>query len=134
MKAGGGDKGAIASIRARLEKVARARNVEFQLVLAEFAIERFLYRLASSEYSSEFVLKGAMLLRLWIGENRRATWDLDLLKLHRTNVDDLERIVREVCAMDGEDGLLFALDTVRGEVIRAAQEEGGVRIRLEARR
>lgn len=35
-----------ASIRARLTNVSRKEGVEFQRILSDFAIERFLYRLA----------------------------------------------------------------------------------------
>jgi predicted nucleotidyltransferase component of viral defense system len=68
-----------ASVRARLKELARGRGTEFQLVLSEFAIERLLYRLGASDHADRFVLKGATLLKLWAGETRRATWDLDLL-------------------------------------------------------
>ncbi|MQA92821.1 MAG: hypothetical protein GEU90_21795 [Gemmatimonas sp.] len=63
-----------ASVRARLENLARQRKAEFQLVLGEFATERFLYRLGVSRHAEHFVLKGAMLFRLWSADQRRATW------------------------------------------------------------
>jgi hypothetical protein len=78
-----------ASVRARLLDVARRRNVEFQLVLSEFAIERLLYRLGVSPRSGEFVLKGAMLFKLWPDVQRRATWDLDLLGRGANGVADV---------------------------------------------
>ncbi len=40
-----------ASVRARLHNVAKARNVELQLVLSEFAVERLLYRLGVSSHA-----------------------------------------------------------------------------------
>lgn len=122
-----------ASLRARLENVARATGRELQLVLSDWAIERLLYRLGASTHASGFVLKGAMLLRLWTGEKGRATWDLDLLGHHRGTVTELEEVVRHICSVVVDDGIVFDPGTIRGEVIRAAQEEAGVRIRLEAR-
>ena len=68
-----------ASVRARLLELARRRGAEFQLVLSEFAIERLLYRLGVSSHAERFVLKGAMLFKLWSDDFHRATWDLDLL-------------------------------------------------------
>ena len=53
-----------ASVRARLLRLARERGEDFQLVLTRYANERLLYRLASSEHGSRFVLKGAALFTL----------------------------------------------------------------------
>ena len=54
-----------ASVRARLTQRASKRKENVQLVLTHYAIERLLYRLSLSDYSSQFVLKGAMLVKLW---------------------------------------------------------------------
>lgn len=53
------------SVRARLAIIASDRQAEFQTVLAQFAAERFLYRLSISSHADRFVLKGATLLTLW---------------------------------------------------------------------
>jgi predicted nucleotidyltransferase component of viral defense system len=121
-----------ASISARLANVGRATGREFQLILSDWAIERFLYRLGQSEHRSDFVLKGAMLLRIWTGDKGRATWDLDLLGRRRGSVAELEEVARQICAVVANDGIFFDPSSVRGEIIRAAQEEAGVRIRFEA--
>lgn len=115
-----------ASVRARLDNVAKARNVEFQLVLAEFAVERLLYRLGVSSHANEFVLKGAMLFRLWTDQRRRATWDLDLLGRGGSTVGSVVATVQNLCSIPAEDGIRFDADSIRGEVIRGADEEAGV--------
>ena len=68
-----------ASIRARLLSLAQAPARTTREFLADFAIERFLYRLGSSPYRDRFVLKGATLFTLWTGKPHRPTKDLDLL-------------------------------------------------------
>ena len=50
-----------ASIRARLLQVAKQKNQTFDLVLTRYALERLLFRLATSAHADRFVLKGAML-------------------------------------------------------------------------
>jgi len=122
-----------ASVRARLTQLARRRGVELQLVLSEFAIERVLYRLGISEHADRFVLKGATLLRLWSGDDRRATWDLDLLGRGASGVEDVIAVVRELCAVPGDDGIAFVTDSIEGEEIREPDEYAGVRVRLDAR-
>lgn len=122
-----------ASVRARLLELSRRRGVEFQLVLSEFAIERLLYRLGVSPYAERFVLKGAMLFKLWSDRRQRATWDLDLLGRGASAVSEVMAVIRELCAIRADDGIAFDLDSITGEEIRAADEYAGVRVRLEAR-
>lgn len=121
-----------ASVRARLLDLARARHIEFQLLLSEFAIERLLYRLGISNYSDRFVLKGAMLFKLWPGGLHRASWDLDLLGRGVNGVADVTAAIKEIAGIDAEDGLVFDAASATGEEIRAADEYAGVRVKLVA--
>jgi len=51
-----------ASVRARLQNIARERNQPFQLLLTRYVLERLLYRLSNTSHRDRFVLKGAMLM------------------------------------------------------------------------
>lgn len=124
---------AAASARARLHTLARERKMELQLVLAEFAVERLLYRLGVSRHADSYVLKGAMLFKLWSNERDRATWDLDLLGRGADGVADVVAVVHDLCSIAVDDGIFFDVASIRGEEIRAADEYAGVRVRLEAR-
>jgi predicted nucleotidyltransferase component of viral defense system len=122
-----------ASVRARLGQLARRRGVELQLVLSEFAIERLLYRLGVSAHADRFVLKGATLFKLWSGDARRATWDLDLLGRGASGVADVVAVVHDLCGISAADGIEFAADSIAGEEIREPDEYAGARVRLDAR-
>lgn len=121
-----------ASVRARLLAIARRRGVEFQLVLSEFAIERLLYRLGISPHADRFVLKGAMLFKLWSDGRHRATWDLDLLGRGASTVADVVAVIRDLCSIGVDDGIAFDADSIAAEEIRAGDEYAGVRVRLAA--
>ena len=54
-----------ASVRQRLQDLAKERNEDFSFILTRFVAERLLYRLSNSAYSKDFILKGAMLFLLW---------------------------------------------------------------------
>ena len=69
-----------ASVAARLLIRARETGDDHQILLTSYCLERFLYRLGVSDVRDRFVLKGAMLLRLWSDQPYRATRDLDLLR------------------------------------------------------
>lgn len=51
-----------ALIRAKLTNIARAEKIDFDFLLLRYFQERFLYRLAISEFSDRFILKGGLLL------------------------------------------------------------------------
>ena len=122
-----------ASIRQRLLNYAQAQGEDFNLVLTRYGIERLLYRLEQSDVADRFILKGAMLFILWSNEPHRTTKDLDLLCRGDNSIAELERVFRELCTLEVQaDGLDFAADTVKGELIKADREYPGVRIRLTA--
>lgn len=54
-----------ASVRQRLLNLAKASGRPFSEILQHYALERWLYRLSRSENVDHFVLKGALLLRVW---------------------------------------------------------------------
>jgi predicted nucleotidyltransferase component of viral defense system len=129
----GGPSNVAASVRQRLLNRARAGGEDFQALLTRYVIERFLYRLGRSPHRERFVVKGAVLFVLWEGDLHRMTRDLDLLGFGPSAVADVERAVREVVAVEVEDdGVRFAPETVRGDLIREDQEYEGVRVTAEA--
>jgi predicted nucleotidyltransferase component of viral defense system len=122
------------SVQVRLVRHAKEIGVDPQLVLTRYAMERFLYRLSRSPYAEQFVLKGALLLLVWLGEALRPTRDADLLGFGDLNDDALARMFRDVCSIDVEpDGLSFLADTVKVEPIREEDAYGGRRVTAQAR-
>jgi predicted nucleotidyltransferase component of viral defense system len=68
-----------ASVRQRLLNLARERGEDFQQLLVSYALERLLYRLAQSRHCDRFILKGALLFRMWFDLAQRPTRDADFL-------------------------------------------------------
>lgn len=96
-------------------------------LLALYALEGFLARLATSPESDRLVLKGGVLLAAF--DARRPTRDVDLQASHlRSDVESVLTLVRGIAAIDVEDGLYFPPDGVRGEVIREVELYAGVRV------
>jgi predicted nucleotidyltransferase component of viral defense system len=129
-----GAEGLPVSVQVRLVRHARNIGMDPNLVLARFAIERFLYRLSRSAYADRFVLKGALLMLVWLGETIRATRDADLLGTGELSAPSIAGILREVCATPVEpDGLEFRPETIRVDMIRQENVYGGTRGTLGAR-
>lgn len=124
-------KNVAASVHARLQHRARETGKPFQQLLQYYAMERFLYRLSQSPHRSRFVLKGALMLYVWDAPLARATKDVDFLGRLDNSLDNLARVVREVCTTEVEpDGMLFDPDTVKAERIKEDADYQGVRIRF----
>lgn len=123
-----------ASVRARLLHLARTRGEDFQLLLTRYVNERLLYRLAASDYATQFVVKGATLFTAWTGNAHRATRDIDLLGFGSSAEDDLLRIFASVLATSvPDDGVRFDAASLSIGAIREGQEYGGHRIEMIAR-
>lgn len=123
-----------ASIRERLRNLARPDGSDFNLLLAAFATERFLYRLSQSKHAELFVLKGARLFALWSHKPHRSTRDLDLLGFGDPSAKALGKVIRDICRMQViPDGLNFDEQSIHAEEIRVEHEYNGQRIRLVAR-
>lgn len=123
-----------ASVAARLLHRARDTGDDYQTLLTSYCLERFLYRLGASHVRDRFVLKGAMLLRLWSDQPYRATRDLDLLRRGDGSFeairDDLRMIANTSVQADAVD---FDGDRIGIEVVRAEDEYAGTRATLPAR-
>lgn len=123
-----------ASIRQRLLNHAREQSQDFHQVLVNYGLERLLYRLAQSGYQQQFVLKGALLFRLWFNLTQRPTRDADFLGFGDAEPEHCVKVFREIAAIDlyGQDGLVFDVDSVRAEEIRKEAGYPGVRITMNA--
>jgi len=123
-----------ASVMARLLNRAKQSGADYPTLLEGFCFERFLYRLGASNIRSRFVLKGAMLLRLWSDQPYRATRDLDLLRRGDGAFEAIREDIRTICATSVDpDGVVFDGDVVEIESIRAEDEYAGARTTLPAR-
>ncbi len=122
---------ASASVHQRLLNLARKTARPFDEVLQYFAMERFLYRLSQTEHVDSFVLKGALLFRIWDTPDSRATRDIDFLAYLDNSPDNLAAFIRDVCAVDSvDDGLEFDSKTVEAQRIKEDADYEGVRIRF----
>ncbi|MBI5709002.1 MAG: nucleotidyl transferase AbiEii/AbiGii toxin family protein [Candidatus Eisenbacteria bacterium] len=122
------------SVQVRLARHARTIGVDPNLVLTRYAVERFLYRLSRSAHAERFVLKGALLMLVWLGETLRPTSDADLLGIGELSEESLARVLRDVAAQEVEpDAVDFIGDSVRVEPIRVEDDYGGWRATIQAR-
>ena len=122
-----------ASVHQRLLNLSRERKEDFNLILTRYTVERLLYRLIRSTYAEKFILKGAMLMAVWMGQSHRPTRDLDLLGSGDASSEYLKQVFQQVCQAQVEnDGLIFEHESIDIIEIREGQEYPGQRVKLTA--
>jgi len=122
-----------ASIRAKLMNVARSEKIDFDALLLRYFQERFLYRLAISEFSDRFVLKGGLLLICLKMPRSRPTKDIDFLAEQvKNDPAELERIFRNIVDLPCDDGVKFVPLSITSERIKEDTDYEGVRLKINA--
>lgn len=107
-----------ASVRQRLLNRARNDKRPFNELLQYYAMERFLYRLSGSAHADCFILKGALMLRVWSSSEFQPTMDIDMLGKTNNEEASIIKQIQDIMAMDVEpDGLTFDPDSIQSERI-----------------
>lgn len=117
-----------ASVGQRLLNLARDRGQVFDVVLVIYGLERLMYRLSISEHRDSFVLKGGMLVTLWIGDENRVTRDADFLGFGEASEERLISVFSDVMSLQTDDGLVYDVDNLTARPIREEQQYGGIRL------
>ena len=112
--------------------IARDQKADFNAILVQYAIERLIDRLSRSAEAQRFVLKGAMLFRMWTGDLRRSTKDVDFLGHGEASPAAVAEALRRIVSVTGGDGLRFDPGSIAAEEIREDQDYGGVRVTVVA--
>ena len=128
----GGKKSNIpASILGRLLARSKKTGDDYETLLTAYVCERFLFRLAASPVRDRFVLKGAMLLRVWSDHPYRVTRDLDFLRRGDGTAEAIRRDIETICAVPVEpDGLVLDAKSIQLEAIRPEDEYVGTRVTM----
>ncbi len=120
-----------ASVHHRLLNLAKEAKRPFNELLQYYTMERFLFRLSNSPFADRFVLKGALMLRVWDLSRARPTVDIDMLGRTANTVENLVEIIRQCLSVEvAEDGIQFDPGSVLGEPITVEKKYQGVRVRV----
>ena len=123
-----------ASVRQRLLNKSRSDARPFQELVQYYAMERFLYRLSQSQHANRFILKGALLLKIWKTPEIRPTMDIDLLGRTNNDLSLLVSNITDILSVDIDpDGLSFFPEDITAERITEDAEYKGIRIWFPAK-
>jgi len=119
------------SVQTRLVRAAKDLRIDPNLILSRYAAERLLYRLSRSRHAERFVLKGAMMLVVWLGDIIRPTRDVDLLGFGDLSDEAVLDLFKEIATTDVEpDGVVFETASITVARIREEDAYGGRRVML----
>jgi Nucleotidyl transferase AbiEii toxin, Type IV TA system len=114
---------------ARSQAVKSGSGAPTQEYLIRHTLESFLDRLTRTSHAGDFVLKGGVLLAAYGA--RRPTKDADANAVGARVTDEhLAQVVRDIAAIDVDDGVMFDLDTISVQEIREQGGYPGLRVRV----
>ena len=118
-------------IKGRIKSVAKQNNADARTLMRIYMMERFLERLAQSEYRDNFIIKGGILVTAMIGVAHRSTMDIDTsMKNLNLSAEDALRVVNQVKDIDLDDGVSFEVKDVSN--IMDEMEYPGIRVIMNA--
>ena len=118
-------------IKGRIKSVAKQNNADARTLMRIYMMERFLERLARSEYRDNFIIKGGILVTAMIGVAHRSTMDIDTsMKNLNLSAEDALRVVNQVKDIDLDDGVSFEIKDVSN--IMDEMEYPGIRVTMNA--
>ena len=118
-------------VKGRIKNVAKENKADARTLMRIYMMERFLERVASSQYKDNFIIKGGMLVTAMVGVALRSTMDIDTsIKNQNLSAEDARRIVDEIKDIDLDDGVTFVVKEVSN--IMDEMEYPGIRFTMNA--
>jgi predicted nucleotidyltransferase component of viral defense system len=118
-------------LKALVRNLSKAKNVEAEIILRNFMLERFLERVSVSQYKGNFILKGGMLIAAMVGIDTRTTMDMDAtIKGQTLTETQITEIIKNVISVPIDDNVLFSFRGI--EEIREEADYPGYRVAIDA--
>jgi predicted nucleotidyltransferase component of viral defense system len=80
--------------------MAKENNINAQILLRNYMLERLLERISLSEFKDKFILKGGMLVAALVGVDMRSTLDMDAtIKAYPITKESIENALTHICSI-----------------------------------
>lgn len=121
----------IMQLKAKIKNISKEKNISAQLVLQNYMMERFIERIALSDFQDQMIIKGGLLISSIVGLDSRATMDIDMtLKGKPVNEAFILDYINEISRININDEVKF--DVVSITEIREIDDYFGFRVSLIA--
>lgn len=116
-------------MKSLIRNIAKEKNINAQILLRSYMLERLLERISKSEYKENFILKGGMLVASMVGIDARSTIDLDAtLKNFPLTKENIIAAFEKILSVDINDNIKIELLNVTE--IREEADYHGFRLSL----
>lgn len=116
-------------MKSLIRNIAKEKDINAQIVLRNYMLERLLERISKSKFKDNFVLKGGMLVASMVGLDTRATIDLDAtLRNFPLTKEKIVDAFENILLVDVNDGITIKL--LNTTEIREDTEYHGFRLSL----
>jgi len=118
-------------LKAKIRNVSQDKGIEAEVILRNFMLERFLERIAASDYCEHFILKGWLLIASIVGIDTRSTMDMDTTIKGQPLVESaIIKMINDISAVPLDDSVTFAFQSI--EEIHEDADYPGFRVSLDA--
>lgn len=115
-----------------IRNVAKQKDVNSQLLMRNYMLERLLERISVSELKDKFILKGGMLVAALVGIDMRSTMDMDAtIKGFPVTEGALKDAFEKILSSPVDDGVEMKL--IKIETIRDENEYNGYRLSIQSK-
>ena len=119
-------------VKDKIKNSAKGDSMKAQLLLRNYMMERFLARVALSEYKDNFILKGGMLVSAVVGIQARTTMDIDAtVRALPLRLEETKCIIEKIIYIDAGDGVTFEITKISD--IMEEHDYPGIRIVLDSK-
>lgn len=114
-----------------IKNMAKEKDINSQILLRNYMLERLLERISLSEFKDKFILKGGMLVAAIVGVDMRSTVDMDAtIKSYPVTLETVQNILESILLVPIDDGIDMKILNIKD--IRAEDEYAGFRVLMEA--
>lgn len=119
-------------LKALVKNKSNGNSNKANILIRNYAMERFLERVSLSKYRDNFVLKGGMLIAHYVGLDNRTTMDIDTtIKNYNLSQKDIIIMIEEIVTIELNDSMIFEIKDI--DDIMDEHEYPGIRVKLECK-
>lgn len=119
-------------LKALVKNKSNGNSNKANMLIRNYAMERFLERVSLSKYRDNFVLKGGMLIAHYVGLDNRTTMDIDTtIKNYNLSQKDIINTIEEIVTIELNDSMVFEIKDI--DDIMDEHEYPGIRVKLECK-
>lgn len=118
-------------VKGRIRNIAKRENADPRTLMRIYMMERFLDRIAASNYRDNFILKGGVLVTAMVGVALRSTMDIDTtIKNRNISEESAQDMILEICGINLNDNVTFEITNITR--IMDEMEYPGIRFNMNA--